>query len=43
MRLALAGAALSALLGAFTSAIVLLDQQTLDQYRFWVVGSLGRP
>jgi iron complex transport system permease protein len=41
VRLALAGAALSALLGALTSALVLLDQQTLDQYRFWVVGSLA--
>jgi iron complex transport system permease protein len=41
VRLALAGAALSALLGSFTSAIVLLDRQTLDQYRFWAVGSLS--
>ncbi len=41
VRLALAGAALSALLGALTSAVVLLDQATLDQFRFWVVGSLA--
>lgn len=41
VRLALAGAALSALLGSVTSAVVLLDQQTLDRYRFWVVGSLA--
>ncbi len=41
VRLALAGAALSALLGSLTSAVVLLDRQTLDQYRFWVVGSLS--
>ena len=41
VRLALAGAALSALLGSCTSAVVLLDRQTLDQYRFWVVGSLS--
>jgi iron complex transport system permease protein len=41
IRLALAGAALSALLGSGTSAVVLLDRQTLDQYRFWVVGSLA--
>lgn len=41
VRLALAGAGLSALLGSLTSAVVLLDQQTLDQYRFWVVGSLA--
>ena len=41
VRLALAGAAMSALLGAFTSAVLLLDQQALDQYRFWAVGSLA--
>jgi iron complex transport system permease protein len=41
VRLALAGAALSALLGAFIGAITLLDQTTLDQYRFWAVGSLS--
>lgn len=39
VSLVLAGAAVSALLGAFTQAIVLSDQNTLDQYRFWVVGS----
>src|SRR6185295_8699479 len=37
VRLALAGAALSASLGGITSAVVLLDRQTLDQYRFWIV------
>ena len=41
IRLALAGAALTALLGSFTSAVLLLDQQALDQYRFWAVGSLA--
>ncbi|HYZ97752.1 MAG TPA: iron chelate uptake ABC transporter family permease subunit, partial [Acidimicrobiales bacterium] len=41
VKLALAGAALSALLGSFTSAILLLDLATLDQYRFWAVGSLA--
>jgi iron complex transport system permease protein len=41
VRLALAGAALSALLASLTSAITLLDQATLDQFRFWAVGSLG--
>lgn len=41
VRLALAGAALSALLGSFTTAVTLLDQRTLDQYRFWAVGSLS--
>lgn len=41
VRLALAGAALSALLASLTGAITLLDQATLDQFRFWVVGSLA--
>ena len=41
VRLALAGAALSALLAAFTAAVTLLDEATLDQYRFWAVGSLA--
>lgn len=41
VKLALAGAALSALLGSLTSAILLLDVATLDQFRFWVVGSLA--
>lgn len=40
VKLALAGAATSAMLGAVTSAIVLLDIDTLDQFRFWSVGSL---
>lgn len=41
VRLALAGAALTALLGSFTSAIVLLDRQTLEQFRFWATGSIA--
>jgi iron complex transport system permease protein len=41
IRLALAGAALTALLSALTQAVLLLDQQALDQYRFWEVGSLA--
>jgi iron complex transport system permease protein len=41
VRLALAGAALSALLFALTRALTLLDTATLDQYRFWAVGSLS--
>ena len=41
VKLALAGAALSALLASLTSAVLLLDVQTLDQFRFWVVGSLA--
>ncbi len=41
VTLALAGVAVTYLLGAFTSALVLADSQTLDQYRFWAVGSLA--
>ncbi|MDI2127196.1 FecCD family ABC transporter permease [Yinghuangia seranimata] len=40
-KLALAGAAVTALLDAFTNALVLLDVSTLDQYRSWAVGSLA--
>lgn len=44
VRLTLAGAALAALLGSLTEALLLTNLETLDQYRFWVVGSLaGRP
>lgn len=44
MTLALTGATLGALLAAATSAIVLLDDQSLDVLRHWNVGSLqGRP
>ncbi|PRW62381.1 FecCD family ABC transporter permease [Actinopolyspora mortivallis] len=39
--LALAGAAISALLQALTSALVLLDRQSMDTYRFWKVGSIA--
>lgn len=41
VRLALAGAAMNALLFAMTRAVTLLDQATLDQFRFWAVGSLA--
>jgi iron complex transport system permease protein len=41
VRLTLAGAAISALLGSLTSAIVLRDRASLAEYRFWVVGSLA--
>ena len=41
VKLALAGAALTALLTSLTSAVLLLDVQTLDVFRFWVVGSLA--
>jgi iron complex transport system permease protein len=39
VKLAIAGAALAALLGSFTAALLLLDTATLDQFRFWAVGS----
>lgn len=42
VRLALAGAAVSAALTGFTQAVILLDQNALDQMRFWTVGSLER-
>lgn len=38
--LVLAGAAVSATLGSLTGSVLVVDQQTLDQYRFWAVGSL---
>jgi ABC-type Fe3+-siderophore transport system permease subunit len=41
VTLALAGAALSALLYGLVRAILVTDQQTLDSFRFWVVGSLA--
>ena len=40
-KLALAGAAVTVLLDAFTNALVLLDFRTLEQYRYWAVGSLA--
>lgn len=39
VSLVLAGSAVSALLAAVTAAIVVRDSDTLDAYRFWVVGS----
>ena len=41
VKLALAGAALSAAFGSVTTAFLLLDQATFDQFRFWQVGSLS--
>ncbi len=41
VTLALAGAALSALLYALVRALLVGDQQTLDSFRFWVVGALA--
>jgi iron complex transport system permease protein len=41
VKLALAGAALTAMIGSITTAILLTDVDTLDQFRFWNVGSLA--
>jgi len=41
VKLALAGAALTAGLGSLVNALVLLDQESLDRMRFWQVGTLG--
>lgn len=40
IRLVLAGAALSASLGACTGIITMFNSTAFDSYRFWVVGSL---
>ncbi|WP_338051271.1 FecCD family ABC transporter permease [Pseudonocardia acidicola] len=41
VTLALAGAAVSALLAALTTSVILVDVASLDAYRFWSVGSLA--
>ncbi len=41
VTLALAGVAVTAFLGALTSAVVLADEATLDAFRFWAVGALA--
>lgn len=41
IKLALAGAIISALLGSWTAALLLLDLETLDQARFWLAGSIS--
>lgn len=40
VKLALSGAVVTALLSSWISAILVLDQRTLDQVRFWLAGSL---
>jgi len=40
LRMALAGAAVSSFLLALVRGVLLVSQQTLETYRFWVVGSL---
>lgn len=41
VKLALAGAAVTAALQSVTSGLLLTDATTFDQYRFWQVGSLA--
>jgi iron complex transport system permease protein len=41
VTLALAGVAVSYLLDSLTSAIVILDERTLDRFRYWEVGALA--
>ncbi|GLZ42777.1 iron chelate uptake ABC transporter family permease subunit [Actinokineospora sp. NBRC 105648] len=40
-RMVLAGAAITAALGALVGTVLVLDAQTFDQFRFWVIGSLA--
>jgi iron complex transport system permease protein len=40
-RLVIAGAALTAVLFAFNTAILLLNPRAFDQFRFWTVGALA--
>jgi iron complex transport system permease protein len=40
-KLTVAGAALAALLSSLTTAILILDQRTLDEIRFWIAGSVA--
>ncbi len=40
-KLALAGMIISTLLGSWTTALLLLNQQALNQVRFWLAGSLA--
>jgi len=41
VRLALAGVAITALLSSLTYGILTMSQSTLNEFRFWVVGSLS--
>ena len=40
-KLTLAGVAISAVLGGFTTALVLFDRDAFDDMRFWGVGAIG--
>jgi len=41
INLTIAGAALTAFLGSLTTGILIISQQTFDQIRFWLAGSLA--
>ena len=41
LKLTLAGAVFTAFISSFTTAILIMDQTTLDQVRFWTAGSLA--
>jgi iron complex transport system permease protein len=41
LNLTVAGAALTALLGSFTTGMLLLNQRTLEEVRFWLAGSVA--
>lgn len=41
LKLTLAGAVFAAFISSFTTAILIMDQNTLDQVRFWTAGSLA--
>lgn len=41
VKLALAGVVLTALLGSWNAAILVFNQRTLDEVRFWLAGSLA--
>lgn len=41
MKLVVAGAALAALLSSLTTALLIFDQRTLEEIRFWLAGSVA--
>ncbi len=41
MKVTVAGAAMAALLSSLTTAMLILSQQTLDEIRFWLAGSVA--
>jgi len=41
MKLAIAGAAMTAGLSSWTSGVLLTDRQTMETFRFWQVGTVG--